>query len=75
MIIQEIRDGLPNFTSNIPMKGMNIGGRFCHASKVSPLFPDYNQYFFDCGSFVVQASITIPTDKTNQFINTFRLEK
>lgn len=75
MVILEKRDGMPNFPPGIPLKGDKIGDVFCLAAKVNPIFPDYNQFFYDCGSFVIQASITLPTEKTNQFIHSFRLEK
>lgn len=77
MLILEIRPGMPQFPSDIPMKMTKVSGFECLAAKVGPLATDYNQYFIDCGEFVVQISFTIVSDinKINCFLNSFRLEK
>ena len=72
MTILEIRPGMPSFPASIPTKSITVAGYPCLAAKTSPLIDDYNQYYINCKQFVVQVSMTKVSE---EFLNTFRLEK
>ena len=77
MLILEIRPCMPQFPSDVPVKTIKVSGFDCLAAKVGPLATDYNQYFINCRTFVVQVSFSLVSDinKICSFLNSFRLEK
>ncbi|MBR1464766.1 MAG: hypothetical protein IJ607_00230 [Bacteroidaceae bacterium] len=56
---------------------ITVGGLPCLAAAVGPLAAlagGYNQYFINCGKFVVQVSFTIVDERGMRFLNSFRIE-
>lgn len=76
VIILEIRPGMPQFPSSVLTKTLTVAGFPCLAAQVNPLIASlreggYDQYFINCGEFVVQVSMAIASE---EFLNSFRLD-